>query len=245
MTKAPLILASAFLLQAQTGPSAFDVEPGWGLWNATYSYEPEGQAGPVLARPFSAIEVRRTVQILNDGTRVDHAEKGRFFRDAGGSMRMERYNLVVLFDAASNSVTELDPRTKTFRKMGKVDPGGSAYISIGSAGSIVMLADSGNRASLSRKGPPVVKEDLPPAILSGVSVRGSRITTTIPRGTFGNDREVKAVNERWFSDDLHALIKSSNSDPRFGDTTFELTEIVQGAPDAALFQIPTDYTAKK
>jgi hypothetical protein len=219
--------------------------PGREAWGATYRYEPEGQAGPVLARPFSATEVRRTMQILNDGTRVDHTEKGRFVRDAAGSMRMERYNLVILFDAVSNSVTELDPRSKTFRRMGSVGLGGSTYISIGSSGSFVMMADSGNRASFSMKGPPAVKEDLPPAAMNGVSVRGSRITTTIPRGTFGNDREVKAVNERWFSDDLHALIKSSNSDPRFGDTTFELTEIVQGAPDAALFQIPADYTAKK
>ena len=151
-----------------------------------------------------------------------------FVRDAAGSMRMERYNLVILFDAVSNSVTELDPRSKTFRRMGSAGLGGSTYISIGSSGSFVMMADSGNRASFSMKGPPAVKEDLPPAAMNGVSVRGSRITATIPRGTFGNDREVKAVNERWFSDDLHALIKSSNSDPRFGDTTFELTEIVQG-----------------
>jgi hypothetical protein len=37
-------------------------------------------------------------------------------------------------------------------------------------------------------------------------------------------------------------VKSVNSDPRFGDTTYQITKITQGAPDPALFQIPADYT---
>ena len=36
-------------------------------------------------------------------------------------------------------------------------------------------------------------------------------------------------------------MKSVNSDPRFGETTFELTEIREGAQDPALFQVPADY----
>jgi hypothetical protein len=34
------------------------------------------------------------------------------------------------------------------------------------------------------------------------------------------------------------LIKSVNKDPRFGETSYELTNIQQGAPDASLFKIP-------
>ena len=62
-------------------------------------------------------------------------------------------------------------------------------------------------------------------------------------GTFGNDREVKVVNETWYPDDLQIMVKSSNSDPRFGVTTYELTDILQGSPDPSLFTIPADYTA--
>ena len=65
---------------------------------------------------------------------------------------------------------------------------------------------------------------------------------TIPAGTFGNDRDVKVINERWYSDDLQVLVKSSNSDPRFGLTTYELTNIMRTVPDPALFQPPADYT---
>jgi len=68
------------------------------------------------------------------------------------------------------------------------------------------------------------------------------ITVTIPKGQIGNDREIKVVTERWVSNDLQMLIKSSNSDPRFGDTTYQLTGIVEREPDASLFQIPPGYT---
>jgi hypothetical protein len=49
------------------------------------------------------------------------------------------------------------------------------------------------------------------------------------------------VNERWYSKDLQMVVKSVNSDPRFGTTTYELTNVVQGA-DPTLFQIPGNYT---
>ena len=38
------------------------------------------------------------------------------------------------------------------------------------------------------------------------------------------------------------LVKSVNTDPRFGTTTYQLTNIVQGEPASTLFQIPADYT---
>jgi hypothetical protein len=50
------------------------------------------------------------------------------------------------------------------------------------------------------------------------------------------------VTERWYSDDLQMLIKSTNTDPRFGDTTYQLTGISQGEQSPSLFQVPADYT---
>ena len=38
------------------------------------------------------------------------------------------------------------------------------------------------------------------------------------------------------------LVKSVNSDPRFGENTYQLTNISRIEPDSALFQIPPDYT---
>ncbi len=94
--------------------------------------------------------------------------------------------------------------------------------------------DPGNNWSL---------ENLPVQTINGVQAQGTRTTETIPLGKIGNDRPIAIVNERWSSSDLQMLIKSTSSDPRFGDTTYQLTNIVQAPPDPSLFQIPSDYNA--
>jgi hypothetical protein len=80
---------------------------------------------------------------------------------------------------------------------------------------------------------------------NGVLAQGTRSTITIPAGEIGNDRDLHVVNERWYSNDLQMLIKSSNSDPRFGTTTYQLTNIVRSAPDPGLFLIPGAYTVNE
>jgi hypothetical protein len=67
------------------------------------------------------------------------------------------------------------------------------------------------------------------------------VTITIPKGALGNDREMKVVTERWYSDELKVLVKSVNSDPRYGVTTYDLTQVVRVAPDPLLFHVPADY----
>jgi uncharacterized protein (TIGR03435 family) len=64
----------------------------------------------------------------------------------------------------------------------------------------------------------------------------------VPVGAIGNDKEFHSVTERWFSPDLNLLIKSVSADPRFGTTTYELTNINRQAPDPSLFQVPANYS---
>ena len=85
------------------------------------------------------------------------------------------------------------------------------------------------------------QEDLGFQMQNGILAQGTRTTVTIPKGQIGNSRDIKVVNERWYSKDLQMIVKSVNSDPRFGTTTYDLTNIVQGA-DPSLFQIPGNYT---
>ncbi len=87
-----------------------------------------------------------------------------------------------------------------------------------------------------------VVEDLGTLTVNGVAARGTRITTVVPVGAIGNDKEFRSVSERWFSPDLNLLIKSVSTDPRFGTTTYELTNISRQPPDASLFQPPADYS---
>jgi hypothetical protein len=90
------------------------------------------------------------------------------------------------------------------------------------------------------KGQQVNEENLGFQSINGVTAQGTRTTTTIPTGQIGNDRPITIVSERWVSPDLQILVKSTNSDPRFGETTYDLTNIQQGAQDPSLFQIPAE-----
>jgi len=86
-----------------------------------------------------------------------------------------------------------------------------------------------------------IVEDLGTTTVNGVPARGTRITTVVPVGAIGNDKEFHSVTERWFSPDLNLLIKSVSTDPRFGTTTYELTNVSRQLPDPSLFQPPADY----
>ena len=87
---------------------------------------------------------------------------------------------------------------------------------------------------------PVV-EDLGQQFMEGVTVEGTRTTMTIPAGHIGNELPIKIVSERWFSPDLKVLVMSRQSDPRFGETTYRLTNITRGEPAPELFEVPADY----
>ena len=254
ITLAGCALAAA-ALYAQTSPmgNAFQ-QSGWiGLPGATTMRIEGAQIGPVLGRPFSATEVRRAVQTLNDGTHVNHSDTTRFYRDGQGRMRAESPKRVEIFDPVSGLEYDLNPESKTYKTSAIPDRTYSMSLAVvGSTSSTSFSSGSPEgdlearqaRSNTGRSPNPPVSEDLPPQVINGLSVKGSRITTTIPVATFGNDREVKVVNERWYSDELKALVKSSNADPRFGVNTYELVDIVQGVPDPALFQVPADYTQK-
>jgi hypothetical protein len=77
-----------------------------------------------------------------------------------------------------------------------------------------------------------------------VLATGTRTTTEIPAGAIGNERPIRIVSEQWFSEDLKVLVLTKHTDPRVGETTYRLTNIVQSEPAALLFEVPPDYTVK-
>ena len=205
----------------------------------------DGQTGLVTGRPMSADEVRTTVQTLSDGSHINHTETDKFYRDAMGRMLTRTETGAILYDPVAGFTYDVTDYRKTYTKS-PITPG--AMVTIAAAAhrsSISSSSTSGSSHSTHTSGDSAnapVTEDLPPQMINGVLARGSRITVTIPAGTFGNDAPLKVVNERWVSDDLKLLVKSSNSDPRFGVTTYELKNIVQADPSPSLFQLPAGYT---
>ena len=199
-----------------------------------------GQSGPVTGRPLSADEVRHTVQVLSDGTRIEKSETDRFYRDSEGRMRTETPTGAVIYDPVAGYTYDVSNSSKTYTKSPLV-PGATTTIAAQSnQSSVSSRSHSGNRPA-KKQDDAAWSEELTPQTMSGFLASGVRITVTIPAGAIGNDRDLKSVTERWFSDDLKLLLKSSSSDPRFGATTYELTNISQALPDPSLFQPPADY----
>ena len=89
------------------------------------------------------------------------------------------------------------------------------------------------------------KESLGKQLIEGVEADGTRSTVTIPAGEIGNERAIEIVSERWYSAELQTVVMTRHSDPRFGETTYKLTNINRTEPDRSLFEIPSGYTLKE
>jgi hypothetical protein len=191
-------------------------------------------ASTVTGRPFSATEERHSLQILADGTRIESRQTDRMYRDADGRTRVEE---------PGGNVTLLDPRTGLSATL---DPSAKLILNNKKAPITPLLADQQaadlKKTALLTRRKYTPAEILTPQMIGGVLATGTLTTTIIPAGAIGNDRPISIVTERWYSDELRIMVKSTNSDPRFGDTTYQVTDIVRGPQDPALFQIPSDYT---
>jgi len=89
--------------------------------------------------------------------------------------------------------------------------------------------------------PTASTEQLGKQMADGVECEGERAVTTMPVGTIGNDRPIETINETWYSPELKIMILSKRGDPRFGESTYSVTNIARSEPDAALFQAPSEY----
>jgi len=84
-------------------------------------------------------------------------------------------------------------------------------------------------------------ESLGSDIIEGLAVEGERVTTTIPAGAIGNEREIVTTFERWHSPELGIDVKTVRNDPRQGEYVYRLENIQRIEPDASLFVPPADY----
>jgi len=218
------------------------------------------RGAPVTGSPMSATEVNKTVQTLSDGTEIQNVHTTVFYRDSQGRTRTEpEKGQILIMDPVAGVRITLNPYEKTAMRMQ------APMLAAGRGGALTIAPDSElmavqakleaeaamreDLAKMTAEARTSTKtknrantEDLGFQMQNGVMAQGTRSTLTIPQGQIGNNRDIHVVNERWYSKDLQMIVKSVNSDPRFGVTTFELTNISQNAPDPTLFQVPTGYT---
>jgi hypothetical protein len=123
-----------------------------------------------------------------------------------------------------------------FRFEMKVPPPGMPQIITGNGpGGFVMKKDAKNTKT----------ESLGKQTIEGVECEGTRTVTTIAAGEIGNELPIEIVFERWYSPELQTVVMSKQSDPRFGENTYRLTNINRSEPPHSLFEVPADFTTQE
>jgi hypothetical protein len=206
----------------------------------------------VTGAPFTATISNQSSQTLPDGNHIQRNTTGTFSRDAQGRTRRDitfsgfgpwvasgnpGKQVSMINDPVAGVHYMLDPSEKIAHKFSggkwkdrgkKRAPGGAA------AGA----------ASAPQELPNAVTTSLGTKPINGISAEGTQITRTIPAGAIGNEKPIVITVERWYSPDLQTTVLVKRSDPRTGDSSFQLTNIQRQEPDASLFQVPADYTVK-
>ncbi len=220
--------------------------------------------------PYTATITNESIQTLSDGNRIVQTSTGTTARDSLGRTRQDAPlpaignmapanapHIVFIQDPVAQTSYTLNLTDKTATKMPAMMPPPlqAGIAGGGGVGVVAMRAKGMTRAvasgefqtftvskdlSIDSSAKPQT-EDLGSQTMEGVLVNGTRTTHTIPAGEIGNDKPINIVTEVWTSPDLKTVVMSKRSDPRMGDQTFKLTNIVRAEPDPALFTVPSDF----
>jgi hypothetical protein len=221
----------------------------------------------VAGAPYSAEAVTETTQTLPDGNRIVNKSSSKIYRDSAGRERREQSlpnfgklsagdtapAMIMISDPVAKVNYSMETHSKTATKMPAPGPFTASVKGgmVGGAFTRVLpapaIAGAANQLYFTQGriagGPESAqkKEDLGRRTMEGVLVEGTRTTTTIPAGQVGNERPIDIVSERWYSSELQVLVMSKDTDPRMGETTYQLTNVSRVEPVASLFEVPPDY----
>ena len=224
---------------------------------------------PVQGAPYSATITNESVQTLADGNRIVQSSTGTTARDSRGRTRQDAPlppignlsaanapHLVFIMDPVAQVSYTLNLTDKTAEKMSI--PSGAPGPSAATAGARQVFVTQSGAVQVPDAPPPppaiaiakslgseehaeVTTEDLGTETMEGLLVTGMRTARTIPAGEIGNEKPISIVTEVWTSPDLKTIVYSKRNDPRMGEQTFKLANIVRAEPDASLFTVPADF----
>ena len=206
--------------------------------------EPFSGGKVVTGAPYSAQAVTEHIQTLSDGNIIHTTTTANLYRDSQGRTRREMqigaigpwaaqgtpHKVISITDPVAGFIHTLSPDTQEAREM-PLRAHAGAWRGAGTA-------------RQRPENPNVKTESLGTQVIGGVTAEGTRITRTIPAGQVGNQAPIVTTSERWYSPELQTVVMRKEVNPQSGQTTFQLTNIVRAEPDAALFQVPPNYTIK-
>jgi hypothetical protein len=195
---------------------------------------------PLPGMPLTGKSSIQWTRTLEDGSTVTVHLEANLARDNAGRMYRERrsfvpansdqesrLNEIMLFDPAARTKTTCTLATKKCvvidyypRKDFFLQPPGPF---------------AGGTRSLTR-------EDLGQDSINGMSVVGTRETTTINAGVVGNEGPLISTREFWYAPSIRTNLLVTRIDPREGKQIIALIDLSLAEPDERMFDIPKGYT---
>ncbi len=238
-TTAALFLTGTLLL-AQ-GPRGFG-GPGGGMAPGTSMMS----GAVVTGAPFSAVEVRTLQQRLADGNTVNTSTNATRARDSQGRTYLNEtitpaaatgkapYNRITITDPVAGYRYELDSSTMIAVPTRTPAFGPARTVATPALGTVTR--PDGAIITTTSQGT---------ATINGVLATNTQVTEVIPAGAIGNIQPITTTRTTWVSQDLKLPVQIKTSDPRYGTSDVELTNISTGEPNAALFTVPSGFTIQR
>jgi hypothetical protein len=163
----------------------------------------------------------------------------KFYRRADGSTRLEEANRVVIVDNGAQTVTVLDPISKTAQVQASPMASTNGRKPVAAQ---PQLQVAGSSLGGPKNSP---KTDLGVKVIAGYSVHGVQQSTTIPADSaLGNTAPITKTIQVWRSADLRLPLLTVISDPLGGTTTSRYENVSTSTPpDSSLFKVPAGYKA--
>jgi hypothetical protein len=208
-----------------------------------------GMRAPVTGAPYSAIRTTTRVETLANGSTITHASQVKEARDSNGRTYIaslpssaegaQAHSFVRVFDPVNRVAISWSSNAKQATLVHLPEPGQFA----GARG----MAAGENAGPVRFRGnsDAVTTESLGSKTINGVVADGTRVTRVIAAGKMGNSEALTITHDTWVSQDLKLEVERVDTDPRFGTTTVEVTNLSREEPSAALFQAPAGFAVKE
>jgi hypothetical protein len=193
--------------------------------------------------PYSGKSTTVKEKMLTDGTKTTETFVELLWRDAEGRTRKEfirhtdsgeEYRSIIITDPVGGVYLKWDDNEEAGRRVVGIWPVPPAQRLTAPPSPLIQ------GKAVTR--PDFRNEILTPQEINGVFAEGSRWSRTIRLEGESNNRVIEMTNELWISPDLRIIVRHVHDDPRTGKETTDVTDVVRGDPDPALFHAPEGYT---
>ena len=229
---------------AQNAPPPFTPTSDGGVTEVLQSiYIP-----PLVNAPFTAIVHTEWIRPLPGGGSYTLVNQRRVARDSQGRIYEERWFLVPKDGKAKSQmyvVQIADPNARTLYTCFLLHQPHACILQKYAESPLLSYTPPAARpAPPENPARTTTEENLGVQYIQGVYTTGTRVSTTIKTGVFGNDRPFVISREFWNAPSLGINLISKLSNPTVGQQTFTLSDLDLEEPDPSLFEVPAGFAVE-